>query len=129
MSSSDDKMWFLYGQCKTWPASPKEKYCLKHEFNGSMYPNLLLAKRAPHRILVERTVPLACIFMSVSVRHGPARRFHDAAQRFSKRTVMMQVTEPSVEIQEAMGEQESQPGGVGMEGCVAEGEGQGSSTD
>ena len=43
---------------------------------------------------------------------------------------MMRVNEPSVEIQEAMGEQEpEQPEGVEMEGCVAEGEGQGSLTD
>jgi hypothetical protein len=81
------------------------------------------------RILAGRTVALARIFMSGSVDHGSARRSHDAAQRFPKRTIMMRVNEPSVEIQEAMGEQEPQPEGVGMEGCVAGGEGQGSLTD
>lgn len=81
------------------------------------------------RILAERIVALARIFMSVSVGHGSARRSHDAAQRFPKRTIMMRVNEPSVEIQEAMGEQESQLEAVGMEGCVAEGEGRDSLTD
>jgi hypothetical protein len=42
---------------------------------------------------------------------------------------MMRVNELSVEIQEAMDEQESQPEGVEMEGCVVEEEGQGSLTD
>lgn len=81
------------------------------------------------RILAERIVALARIFMSVSVGHGTSRRSHDAAQRFPKRTIMMRVNEPSAEIQEAMGEQESQPEGVEMEGCVVGGEGQDSLTD
>ena len=41
----------------------------------------------------------------------------------------LSLNEPSVENPEWMGEQESRPEAVGMEDCVAEGEGRGSSTD
>jgi hypothetical protein len=45
-----------------------------------------------------------------------------------KPSCIMRVNELSAEDPEKMGEQESQPETVGMEGCVAEGEGRGSST-
>lgn len=79
-------MWFLYGQCKTWPASPKEKYCLWYEQTKGC---------AKHR----RDKRECSIFLKALLRQPLTSSNPLGADRT--------LNEPSADNPEEMGEQES----------------------